>query len=69
MPTGRVKFFDDDKGFGFIAGDEGSGKRLAKELGGVNAVKRADLDALKALSWLPDEVAENVFRALHRPGG
>ena len=44
-------------------------KRLAKELGGVNGVKRADLDALKALSWLPDEVAENVFRALHRLGG
>jgi len=43
-------------------------KRLAKELGGVNAVKRADLETLKALSWLPDEVAENVFRALHRPG-
>ncbi|HBU03732.1 MAG TPA: excinuclease ABC subunit C [Acidimicrobiaceae bacterium] len=44
-------------------------KRLAKELGGVNAVKRADLETLKELSWLPDEVAENVFRALHRPGG
>ncbi|NDH88693.1 MAG: excinuclease ABC subunit UvrC, partial [Actinobacteria bacterium] len=44
-------------------------KRLAKELGGVNAVKRADLETLKALSWLPDEVAENVFRALHRRGG
>jgi len=44
-------------------------KRLAKELGGVNAVKRAELETLKALSWLPDEVAENVFRALHRPGG
>ena len=44
-------------------------KRLAKELGGVNAVKRADLETLKALSWLPDEVAENVHRALHRPGG
>ena len=44
-------------------------KRLTKELGGVNAVKRADLETLKALSWLPDEVAENVFRALHRPGG
>lgn len=44
-------------------------KRLAKELGGVNAVKRADLETLKALSWLPDEVAENVFRALHRPAG
>lgn len=44
-------------------------KRLAKELGGVNAVKRAELETLKSLSWLPDEVAENVYRALHRPGG
>ena len=44
-------------------------RRLTKELGGVNAVKRADLETLKALSWLPDEVAENVFRALHSPGG
>ncbi|BDS49404.1 MULTISPECIES: cold-shock protein [Rhodoluna] len=24
MPTGKVKFFDEDKGFGFIASDEGS---------------------------------------------
>ncbi|MDP4756642.1 MAG: cold shock domain-containing protein, partial [Aquiluna sp.] len=24
MPTGKVKFFDDDKGFGFIASDDGS---------------------------------------------
>jgi CspA family cold shock protein len=24
MPTGRVKFFDDDKGFGFIQGDDGA---------------------------------------------
>ena len=24
MPTGKVKFFDDDKGFGFIAGDDGN---------------------------------------------
>ena len=23
MPTGKVKFFDEDKGFGFIASDEG----------------------------------------------
>ena len=23
MPTGKVKFFDDDKGFGFIHGDDG----------------------------------------------
>jgi CspA family cold shock protein len=24
MPTGKVKFFDEDKGFGFIASDEGA---------------------------------------------
>jgi CspA family cold shock protein len=24
MPTGKVKFFDEEKGFGFIASDEGS---------------------------------------------
>ncbi|WP_430591402.1 cold-shock protein [Humidisolicoccus flavus] len=24
MPSGKVKFFDDAKGFGFIAGDDGS---------------------------------------------
>lgn len=23
MPTGKVKFYDDEKGFGFIAGDDG----------------------------------------------
>ncbi|MDW3218213.1 MAG: excinuclease ABC subunit UvrC [Acidimicrobiales bacterium] len=55
-----------------LDGIEGLGparkKRLAKELGGVNAVKRAELEDLKKLSWLPDEVAENVFRALHRVG-
>lgn len=24
MPTGKVKFFDEKKGFGFIAGDDGA---------------------------------------------
>lgn len=43
-------------------------QRLTKELGGVNAVKRAELETLKALSWLPDQVAENVYRALHSAG-
>ena len=41
-------------------------KRLTSELGGVNAVKRAALSDLKALSWLPDEVAENVYDHVHR---
>ena len=43
-------------------------KRLVKELGGVNAVKRAELAELTGLSWLPDEVASNVYEALHTPG-
>jgi len=40
-------------------------KKLVKALGGVNAVKRADLDELKALSFLPDPVAEAVFAKFH----
>ena len=42
-------------------------KRLTKELGGVKAVKAAELDDLKNLPWLPDGVAENVYSALHQP--
>jgi len=44
-------------------------KRLVKELGGVNAVKHASLDDLKALSWLPDPVAEAVFAKIHGAAG
>jgi excinuclease ABC subunit C len=40
-------------------------KRLVKELGGVNAVKRASRDELRALSWLPDKVADAVFEKVH----
>jgi len=36
-------------------------KRLVKELGGVTAVKNASLEQLKALSWLPDPVAEAIY--------
>ena len=39
--------------------------RLTAELGGVRALQRAELTDLKALSWLPDAVAENVHTALH----
>jgi excinuclease ABC subunit C len=40
-------------------------KRLIKELGGVKAVKQASLDDLRALSWLPNAVAEAVYEKLH----
>jgi excinuclease ABC subunit C len=42
-------------------------KRLTKELGGVAAVKKASLDDLQALSWLPDDVAAAVYEKLHAP--
>ena len=42
--------------------------RLAKELGGVNAVKKASLETLKSLTWLPDAVAETVYAKFHPPG-
>jgi excinuclease ABC subunit C len=43
-------------------------KRLVKELGGVPAVRRASLDELRALPWLPDVVAQAVHEKVHRPG-
>jgi excinuclease ABC subunit C len=42
-------------------------KRLTKELGGVRAVKAATREDLKALSWLPDNVADAVFDHIHTP--
>ncbi len=42
-------------------------QRLVKELGGVGAVKRAPLEQLEALSWLPDNVARAVHDKIHRP--
>jgi excinuclease ABC subunit C len=40
-------------------------KKLVKALGGVTAVKRAELEELKALSFLPDAVAAAVHRKFH----
>jgi excinuclease ABC subunit C len=55
---------DDVKGLG-----PARRKRLTKELGGVNAVKRASREDLRALSWLPDDVADAVYDKIHRPPG
>jgi excinuclease ABC subunit C len=40
-------------------------KKLVRSLGGVNAVKKADLEELKGLSFLPDSVAEAVHERFH----
>jgi excinuclease ABC subunit C len=40
-------------------------KRLTKELGGVAGVKQASLDDLRALPWLPDDVAHAVYAKVH----
>jgi excinuclease ABC subunit C len=55
---------DDIKGLG-----PARRKRLTRELGGVSAVKRASREDLRALSWLPDDVADAVSDKFHRPAG
>src|SRR5688572_23263621 len=42
-------------------------KRLIKEMGGVTAVKKAELEQLQSLSWLPDDVARAVHDKIHKP--
>lgn len=41
--------------------------KLVKAMGGVNAVKRAELSDLQLLSFLPDEVARRVYDRFHTP--
>ncbi len=42
-------------------------KRLLREVGNLTAIRAADLSELKALSWLPDRVAEALYARLHDP--
>jgi excinuclease ABC subunit C len=51
---------DDVKGLGPVRR-----RRLVAEMGGVKVVQAAALEELKALSWLPDEVAQAVYDHLH----
>jgi excinuclease ABC subunit C len=39
--------------------------KLVKSLGGVKAVKAADLETLRSLSFLPDAVAEAIHARFH----
>ncbi len=49
-----------------IAGlGEARAKRLVKEMGGVNAVKKASLDDLHVYTWLPRAVAEAIYARFH----
>ncbi|MGH9183823.1 MAG: excinuclease ABC subunit UvrC [Acidimicrobiales bacterium] len=43
-------------------------QRLRRELGGVAGVRRASRQELRALSWLPDKVADAVWDRLHPEG-
>jgi len=42
--------------------------RLVKEFGGVGKVKRASLEELLAVAWLPDTVGRAVHDKIHTPG-
>lgn len=44
-------------------------KKLVQAMGGVNPVKKASLDDLKALSFLPDAVAEAIHEKFHGATG
>ena len=50
---------------GIVGLGEARKKKLLEEFGGVNAVKRAELDELTALSFLPDAVASAIYDKFH----
>ena len=52
MPSGTVKFFNADKGFGFIVPDEGGGDSFVH----ISAVERAGLTTLRQDQRLNYEV-------------
>jgi hypothetical protein len=42
---------------------------LVSELGGIRNVRKAELDTLQELTWLPDTVAEAVYAKTHGLNG
>ena len=45
----------------------GRRKRLINEFGSVKRVREATLEELRAVSWLPNAVADNIYERLHGP--
>jgi excinuclease ABC subunit C len=41
--------------------------RLLSECGGIGALRKVSVEELRALSWLPDQVADTVYDRLHSP--
>jgi CspA family cold shock protein len=52
MPIGTVKFFNNDKGYGFIANEDGSGDNFVH----ISAVERAGMSTLDRDQRLSYEV-------------
>lgn len=54
-----------------LSGIEGLGparrERLLAEFGSLDALRRATSDELRALTWLPDDVAARLYDRLHAP--
>jgi CspA family cold shock protein len=55
MPIGTVKFFNDDKGYGFIAPDGGGNDSFVH----ISAVQAAGLDSLSQNQRLTYEVEQD----------
>jgi excinuclease ABC subunit C len=43
--------------------------RLLREMGSISAVRKASLEELVALPWLPEATARELYRHLHDPSG
>ena len=56
----RKSVLDDIPGLG-----ETRKKRLLREVGSVKAIKRATVEELQSLRWLPDAVAQAIYDKLH----
>jgi CspA family cold shock protein len=55
MPTGIVKFFNSDKGYGFIAAEDGSGDSFVH----ISAVERAGMATLEKDQRVTYELEED----------